>query len=188
MTKRVLAFLFVFLGVNMPLTGENGGWTYTVKRSFEKFEFFWVKQTPGLNRLCAEIDAPYEAKIQRTPGRNYWLELSWLEEGNPEVEDCLDLDVIGISCPVIRTSPARKLSNDEAARVRAQFRSINFHGVQVIDPDCWDPCLNVVVGWDRWWTTVETPDCDRYSTTRALMERSKLDDIWELLTEFSYGP
>lgn len=105
--------------------------------------------------FCPNLDLPVHASIRRQTDQRYRLEISWLEEGNPETDECLDIpnssDCLDLECPIIRRVAPRLLTTGEASHVREAFRAIRIHHWVQFDPNCGaaDPSRYILARWDH---------------------------------------
>jgi hypothetical protein len=112
------------------------------------FITFHYAQRPALG-FCPNVNAVYEATVTRQEDGSFLLEMSVIEEGDPDSSECLDPgEIIEVECAVVRELPARTLTPEEAQRVLTAFRDIRTETVH-FDGICIDPCLVPIFQWDE---------------------------------------
>jgi hypothetical protein len=134
--------------------------------------------------FCPDLDSVYEASIDLQDDGTYTLEMSIIEEGEQEVDACMDnADLVDVEadCVVVRELPSRSLTAAEAQHVREVFSTIGSEYYSFDEDTCIDPCLVYWLRWDDFATTPDLAGC--LSGTVERLDRSDFAEIRALLED-----
>ena len=145
------------------------------------FEHFEYEQHSALG-FCPTLDAVTQATIDRQPDGSYWVELSVIEAGDPNTDDCSQLlGVLGTDCAVLHELPGRQMTNGEVARMLAVFALIELREACFPELVCVDPCRIDVYQWDDWSIQAGVAGCV-YGCSQMLASE-EIAEIQALLEE-----
>jgi hypothetical protein len=125
-------------------------------RDFSDFTEFNFSRNPAWAGFCPPIDIVFSANITVNDNQEYVLNMSILEEGDPEVDVCLDGELIlegeyiEVECVKETQLEERLLTLQEIELVRSKFKNIEVFSTP--DNFCYEleypECLINVFEWD----------------------------------------
>ncbi len=124
-------------------------------RDFSDFMEFNFSRNPGLG-FCPPIDSVFSANITVNENQAYVLNMSILEEGDPETDVCLNGELIlegeFSESECIKETPLeeRLLTSEEIELVKSRFDNIEVFSIpdDICNEIAFDPCLINEFEWD----------------------------------------
>jgi len=150
-------------------------------RDFSDFTLFTMQQEHYFG-FCTLLGDIYSAAIRATDS-GWVVEQLVVENGNAEVDECLEDFREGPECLVARPQPCRMLTAAERQRVGAAFEQVQIwtgpdafciHGVA-------DPCLVTAMKWDDFVTS-------DFIHGSARLDGAEVPRIVELIRSLGEGP